>query len=267
MPKLSEIPGLVDRFGGYALVALAFLVLVWKLIPADTRARIERAFPRLVGGARFLAAVAPDVIGAARIGWYQVLQGIPRASVQPPAAPAPFAHPRPVDPVTARDPALTQTMQGVGPEAGDRGVRGFASLEALVALAVGLGLALACPWGHLGAIVGAVASVFTLALFAYVLPRRRTFARRGKRWLKLTLGLAPLAFALAGCPPKYAREACGRSAVFACMRDQPHQCIGTTTPGWMPIGDEPCSASGQHCELRDGEPLCVAGLAADGGAQ
>lgn len=179
---------------------------------------------------------------------------------------APLAPPRAVSPgrPRSRPPALTQTMRAVG-EGSDYSVRGFASLEALVALAVGLGLALACPWGHVGALVGAVASVFTLALFAYVLPRRAKVRRRGKRWLRLTMGLAPLAFALAACEPKYRLQPCDDPRASKCERDTPHRCEPGTPPVWVPAGDEPCSAGGQTCVVTEGVAHCQ--LALDGGAR
>ena len=77
--------------------------------------------------------------------------------------------------------------------------------------------------------------------------------------------LIVLVVALTGCPPTYAREPCGAAGAWACRSDQPYHCIGSV-PGWMPIGDEPCSRSGQHCTMQNGEAYCAAGLA-DGGVQ
>lgn len=74
------------------------------------------------------------------------------------------------------------------------------------------------------------------------------------------------AMVCAGCWPKYTREPCGTPGAHTCTNDQPHHCIGANPPGWMPIGDEPCSRSGQHCMVTNGLSHCAPGLV-DGGAQ
>lgn len=68
------------------LALLALLVGTWKALPATLRASLELRFPRAVGTARMVAKLAPDVIGALRVGWYQALKAKPRAT---PAAPPP----------------------------------------------------------------------------------------------------------------------------------------------------------------------------------
>ena len=65
-----------------ALLVAAVVVACWKALPAPVRARLEAAHPRLVGVARMVAAVAPDVIGAARVAAWQVVRGVPRESAQ-----------------------------------------------------------------------------------------------------------------------------------------------------------------------------------------
>jgi hypothetical protein len=80
-----------------------------------------------------------------------------------------------------------------------------------------------------------------------------------------TIGLILAATILTACPPKYTREPCGAAGAWSCVRDQPHHCVGNP-PGWMPIGDEPCSLGGQHCAMENGEAYCAAGLS-DGGVQ
>lgn len=130
MPKVSQILPWLDANGVALTASLAALVAAWKLVPAPTRARIELAFPRVAGAVRSIAAVAPDLVGFARVVWYQVILGIVRASVQPPAA----------QPPQAIAPHITQTMRAIDPANGGTGVRGFArprALRAAVLLAVG----------------------------------------------------------------------------------------------------------------------------------
>lgn len=149
MPKLSALLPWLDAHGVAIVGVLTALVAAWKSVPAPARARIELAFPRVAGAARFVASIAPDLLGAARVFGYQVLAGIPRASVLP--TPVPFAPPRAVDPdagPTARQrrASETQTMRAV-----DDSKPGFAApralmLAACVAFVVGAACALAgCP--------------------------------------------------------------------------------------------------------------------------
>lgn len=149
MPKLSALLPWLDAHGVAIVGVLTALVAAWKSVPAPARARIELAFPRVAGAARFVASIAPDLLGAARVFGYQVLAGIPRASVLP--TPVPFAPPRAVDPdagPTARQrrASETQTMRAI-----DDGKPGLAApralmLAACVAFVVSAACALAgCP--------------------------------------------------------------------------------------------------------------------------
>ena len=65
-----------------ALLVAAVVVAAWKALPAPLRVKLEAAHPRLVGIVRTVAAVAPDVIGAARVAAWQVVRGVPRQSEQ-----------------------------------------------------------------------------------------------------------------------------------------------------------------------------------------
>lgn len=78
MPKLSLIAAWLDAHGAYLLALLPALVVAWKAMPAATRAALEARFPRATGLVRFVAAVAPDVLGALRIAKHQVIAGEPR---------------------------------------------------------------------------------------------------------------------------------------------------------------------------------------------
>ena len=111
--RISQVLPWLDAHGVAIVSALAAIVAAWKLVPAPTRARIELAFPRVAGVVRSVAAVAPDLVGFARVVWYQVAQGKARGVVPPAAVPTPI-EPR----------------------------RGFAAVDAL-AIALGVG-ALAC---------------------------------------------------------------------------------------------------------------------------
>jgi len=137
VPKLSEILPWLDAHAVAIGAVLAAMIAAWKAIPAKTREAIERAFPRVAGMVRFVVSVGPDVLGALRIGWYQVLQGVPRESVQTPVAPT--APPAPIEP----DGARTQTIRAVGDS--DRGLRGFSRRGPLVALAFALGALVLAP--------------------------------------------------------------------------------------------------------------------------
>lgn len=68
---------------GAVLVAL---VMAWKALPAKLRASIEARYPRPVGIVRTLVALAPDLIGAARVMRYQTVAGQPRSLVSDRAA-------------------------------------------------------------------------------------------------------------------------------------------------------------------------------------
>ncbi len=140
MPKLSLIAAWLDAHGAYLLALLPALVVVWKALPAATRARLEAASPRLTGLVRFVAAVGPDVLGAARIARHQVVAGQPRASVTPTVANN--TSPAPVNIVV--NGAITE-QQGADlaralREASTRGNAraGFAAVDAL-AIALGVG--------------------------------------------------------------------------------------------------------------------------------
>ena len=126
MPKLSEILPWLDAHAVAIGAVLAAMIAAWKAIPAKTRTALERRFPRLAGLARFVAAVGPDLLGAARIARYQIAAGQPR--------PTPFAPPRAVVP-----PPL--------PDLRDRASGGYAATTALLfAAVVAVALALAgCP--------------------------------------------------------------------------------------------------------------------------
>lgn len=91
MPPLSTMLRWLDAHGAYLLALAPALVVAWKAMPAATRAALEARFPRATGLVRFVAAVAPDVLGAARIARYQVAAGQPRASVTPTVPPTPIA--------------------------------------------------------------------------------------------------------------------------------------------------------------------------------
>lgn len=148
MPKLSALLPWLDAHGVAIVGVLTALVAAWKSVPAPARARIELAFPRVAGAARFVASIAPDLLGAARVFGYQVLAGIPRASVLP--TPVPFAPPRAVDPdagPTARNrrASETQTMRAVDDKPGFAAPRALLAL-AVAAFVVGAAAALAgCP--------------------------------------------------------------------------------------------------------------------------
>lgn len=60
------------------LGAAVALVAAWKAIPAALRRSLEERYPRLVGGARVLVALLPDVLGAARSGYHGAIKGEPR---------------------------------------------------------------------------------------------------------------------------------------------------------------------------------------------
>jgi len=92
--KLSLIAAWLDAHGAYLLALATALVVAWKALPAATRAALEARYPRLTGLVRFVAAVGPDVLGAARIARYQVAAGQPRASV----VPTPATVPTPITP-------------------------------------------------------------------------------------------------------------------------------------------------------------------------
>ena len=90
MPRISQVLPWLDAHGVAIVSALAAIVAAWKLVPAPTRARIELAFPRVAGVVRSIAAVAPDLVGFARVVWYQVLAGKARGVVPPATPPAPI---------------------------------------------------------------------------------------------------------------------------------------------------------------------------------
>lgn len=94
--RISQVLPWLDAHGVAIVSALAAIVAAWKLVPAPTRARIELAFPRVAGVVRSIAAVAPDLVGFARVVWYQVAQGkargvVPHATPPTPIAPRGFA--------------------------------------------------------------------------------------------------------------------------------------------------------------------------------
>lgn len=93
MPRISQVLPWLDAHGVAIVSALAAIVAAWKLVPAQTRARIELAFPRVAGVVRSVAAVAPDLVGFARVVWYQVAQGKARGGSVPAAVP-----PSPIEP-------------------------------------------------------------------------------------------------------------------------------------------------------------------------
>jgi len=124
--KLSSLIPWLDAHALQIAAVLAALAAAWKAVPVATRTALERRFPRLAGLARFVAAVGPDLLGAARIARYQIAAGQPR--------PTPFAPPRAIVP-----PPL--------PDLRDRSSDGYAATTALLfAVAVAVALALAgCP--------------------------------------------------------------------------------------------------------------------------
>jgi len=123
---LSALVAWLDAHALQIAAVLAALAAAWKAVPVATRTALERRFPRLAGLARFVAAVGPDLLGAARIARYQIAAGQPR--------PTPFAPPRAIVP-----PPL--------PDLRDRASGGYAAPSALLfAAVVAVALALAgCP--------------------------------------------------------------------------------------------------------------------------
>ena len=83
---LSALVAWLDAHALQIAAVLAALTAAWKAVPAATRTALERRFPRLAGLARFVAAVGPDLLGAARIARYQIAAGRSRV-VTPPVLP------------------------------------------------------------------------------------------------------------------------------------------------------------------------------------
>lgn len=121
---LSALVAWLDAHALQIAAVLAALAAAWKAVPVATRTALERRFPRLAGLARFVAAVGPDLLGAARVARYQIAAGQPR--------PMPFVPPRAIVP-----PPL--------PDLRDRASGGYAAPLAM-AIAALVALALAgCP--------------------------------------------------------------------------------------------------------------------------
>lgn len=239
MPKVSEILPWLDAHGVVLTAVVAALVAAWKAIPAKTREALERAFPRVAGVVRFVVSVGPDVLGALRIGWYQVLQGVPRASVggaplpltpeqhaTVEAAVTPYAPPRAVEPDTARhrrSGETTQTMRAL--DQGDRAMRGYLRL----------------PGWYRRGLRAASLAVHRVAIEASAL---REWARL--RWLVCLVCLA-LAALLAGCPLPPV-DGCRPGATRCTAQGIPQRCSGTGR-WWQEPTAQTCSTFGATCCL------------------
>lgn len=113
---LQELVSSVWAHREKIVAVLSVLVLVWKNVPAKTRAALEVKHPRVVGLIRSIAAAVPDIMALLRTAKYQVVDGLPRENLLPP----PATVPEPIEPAPKN-----------GPENSGSSMRGFAQTDVL----------------------------------------------------------------------------------------------------------------------------------------